>query len=329
MFNPAFAAFDASDSDQRAMSKRMDILKKGTCYHGNAGIASAFAALAHRKLRPGGVLALVLPLSAAAGLSWQGFRKMIANNYTDLAVLSVAANGRDMSFSSDTGMAECLVIARKLNAGETKRNRALFASFDARPHGFAQASSQASKIINGNRVRQIEDGPYGGTTLLMGDESIGETVTAPCPPDGESWGAVRVSDYALAQSAYALSQSKLWLPGRRDAVDLNVSLLGEVGELGLYHLDISGPPPRAPFAKTAPSETATYPCLWNHNASRETWLICLPDSQLVVRQGMEDKAAAVWATASRTHLNRDFTFGSQPLAVAFTDVESNRRQSVA
>ena len=39
------------------------------------------------------MLALVLPLSAAAGLSWQGFRKMIANNYTDLAVLSVAANG--------------------------------------------------------------------------------------------------------------------------------------------------------------------------------------------------------------------------------------------
>ena len=322
VFNPAFAAFDASDSDQRAMSKRMDILKKGTCYHGNAGIASAFAALAHRKLRPGGVLALVLPLSAAAGLSWQAFRQMIARNYADMAVLSIAANGRDMSFSSDTGMAECLVIARKIRTGQTKRNRALFASFDARPRGFAQASALASKIINGERVREIEDGPYGGTNLLIGDESTGESVTARRHPDGESWGAVRVSDYALAQTAHSLSQSRLWLPGRRDAVDLRVSLLGEVGEMGRYHLDISGPPPRAPFSKTAPSETATYPCLWNHNATRETWLVCLPDSQLVARQGMEDKAAAVWATASRTHLNRDFTFGSQPLAVAFTDAES-------
>ena len=50
--------------------------------------------------------------------------------------------------------------------------------------------------------------------------------------------------------------------------------------------------------------------------------MCAPDSQLEVRQGMETKAAAVWATASRTHLNLDFTFGSQPLSVAFTTRES-------
>ena len=37
---------------------------------------------------------------------------------------------------------------------------------------------------------------------------------------------------------------------------------------------------------------------------------------------MEDKAADVWATAGRSHLNLDFTFGSQALAVAFTDAES-------
>ena len=88
-------------------------MAQGTCYHGNAGIASAFTALADRKLKPGGVLALVLPLSVASGLSWQRFRELLATDYTDLTVLSIAANGRDMSFSSDTGMAECLVIARK------------------------------------------------------------------------------------------------------------------------------------------------------------------------------------------------------------------------
>ena len=70
--NAAFAAFGASDQDQRDMAKRMEGLKKDTCYHGNAGIASAFAALAHKKLKRGGVLALVLPLSVANGLSWQG-----------------------------------------------------------------------------------------------------------------------------------------------------------------------------------------------------------------------------------------------------------------
>ena len=37
---------------------------------------------------------------------------------------------------------------------------------------------------------------------------------------------------------------------------------------------------------------------------------------------MEEKADTVWATASRAHINRDFTFGSQALAVAFTERES-------
>ena len=75
------------------MAKRMEFLKKGTCYHGNAGIASRLPALAHKKIKPGGVLALVLPLSVANGLAWQGFREMIDGGYTDMTVLSIAANG--------------------------------------------------------------------------------------------------------------------------------------------------------------------------------------------------------------------------------------------
>ena len=84
--NPAFAAFDATPNDQTSMANRINQLGKNSCYHGNAGIASGFAALAHRKIKPGGVLALVLPLSAAAGLSWQGFRQMLARDYADLTV---------------------------------------------------------------------------------------------------------------------------------------------------------------------------------------------------------------------------------------------------
>ena len=44
--NAAFAAFGASEADQRQMARHMADLKTGTCYHGNAGVASAFAALA-------------------------------------------------------------------------------------------------------------------------------------------------------------------------------------------------------------------------------------------------------------------------------------------
>ena len=77
-----------------------------------------------------------------------------------------------------------------------------------------------------------------------------------------------------------------------------------------------------PFDKVAPSLTATYPALWNHTAQNETKMVCDPDSQLQVRQGMKDKAAHIWATASRAHLNLDFRFNSQPLTAALTEQAS-------
>ena len=317
----AFAAFGASETDQRDMAKRMGGLKgNAPCYHGNAGIASAFAALADRKLKPGGVLALVLPLSAASGLAWQGFRQMLAAEYNYLTVLSIAAADNDhLSFSSDTGMAECLVIARKLRQTETATRVADFVSLEHRAQGFAHASALATGIASSDYTRRIEDGPYGGTPLIVGDELAGGRIIAPCHADGTAWGTVRLSDLSLAQTAHALSDSRLWLPASPSAVELKVARLNAVSKLGMYHLDIIGPPPRGPFVKGAASPTATYPSLWNHDAKKETRIVCEPDSSLQVRHGMEGKAATIWATASRSHLNLDFRFNSQPLGAAITE----------
>ena len=321
--NPAFAAFDATRADQTAMGDRVNQLGDDTCYHGNAGIASAFAALAHKKIKPGGVLALVLPLSAVAGLSWQGFREMIGCYYTDLTVLTIAAaDNDDLSFSSDTGLAECLVTARRLKQDESPQGSGQFTSLKHRPQGFAHASSLAGRLLDGSYVRRLEDGPYGGTPLAVGEELAGETIAAPRGADGGSWSAVRLSDHSLAQTAYAMSQSKLWLPGSASPVDMKTALLGDIGDLGFVHRDITGPAPRGSFDKAAPSSTATYPSLWNHNARQETRLACQPDSQLLVRQGMEEQAADIWATASRAHINLDFRFNSQPLTTAFTEQAS-------
>ena len=328
-FAPAFAAFGSSDQDQRDMAKQMSRLKAGTCYHGHAGMASAFAALAHRKLKPGGIVAFILPLTASAASSWQAFRQMMAQDYTDLTILSIAANGKDMSFSSDTGMAECLVIARKNlpshnsdGSPDSGQPSAHFVSLRNRPQGVAQANTISQCILNLDAVRGIEDGPYGGTTLIVGNDLAGEIITAPITPGGDVWNGVRLRDYALAQTAYALSQSQLWLPQIEHSVELKTTRLDNIATLGLYDLDIIGRPPQGPFTKLPHSETATYPALWNHKAVNEKKFVCNPDSQLQVRQGLEAKAANVWATASRAHYNREFTFNSQALAVAFTEMET-------
>ena len=322
-FAAAFAAFGNTTADQKSMSDRMSSLKKDSSYHGNAGIASAFAGLGHRKLKPGGVLALVLPLSAAVGASWQKFRQVLMSEYTDLEVFSIAAhNGEDMAFSSDTGMAECLVIGRKVESNETLSDAVRFTSLTERPRGFEQSSEIAKNVVDATNARSVEGGPYDGTPISIGSENIGKMALSKIAKRySQTLNLVRISDFSLAQTAYALTQSKLWLPAR-PALNLKIAPLGDIGKMGAYHLDIIGQPRRGPFSKIAPSPTSTYPALWNHDSAKETRIICEPDSQLIVRQGMEDKADIIWATASRTHINLDFRFTSQPMSAAFTERES-------
>ena len=317
-----FRGLGSDPETQKEMSSREKRFARDTCAHGYAGIASSFAALGDRKLRPGGVLALVLPLSAATGVSWEKFRQMLTDGYADLEVLSIAANGGDISFSSDTGMAECLVIARKREAEEPPARRARFVSLRRRPQSFVHAAETAKSIRAAELIRRLDEGPYGGAPLMVGDEVEGEMLTPPCAENGETWAGVRVSDFSLAQTAHALADSRLWLPGILAALRLKTAPLSHVGRRGLYHRNIVGAS-SAPFIKMRrPSPTATYPSLWNHDAKKETRMVCEPDSELRVRPGMEKRAAEVWATASRAHLNRDFRFNSQPLAAAFTEQES-------
>ena len=321
-FAAAFAAFGASDQDQKDMAKRMMLLKQGTCYHASAGMASAFVALADKKLKPGGILALVLPLSAANGSSWQKLRTLLAKEYTEVEVISLADAGcYDVAFSADTSMADCLVIARKKSDSLSSQDSSLtrFISLLQRPDKLAASAETAKRLASAKATRQLEDGPFGGEEVFCGLEKMGETIQAKVSKTNPAWNPVRIRDYSLPQTAYKLTQSQLWLPGEAKPLPLPVINLDNIAKTGYYHLQIiNGPPNDAPFKRTAPSDTSTYPALWSHNAKQETHLICQPDSQLLVKPGMETQAARIWKSAGHCHLTQDHTLTSQPLSVAFT-----------
>ena len=322
VLNAAFAAFDSSDTDQSRMGNRLKQLARNTSYHGHAGLGSAFAFLASKKVRPTGVVALVLPFTAINGASWAKFRELIATQFTDVTIVSIAANGRDMSFSSDTGMAECLVIGRKIAPGENPSGRGTFISLRNRPASFVVASELVKSILIDAEVWQLEDGPYGGIPIACGDTQMGEVIEGPVGSYESGWSVARILDVAVAQTAHLLSTGKLWLPAEPEAVELPIVQLNQVGQLGVHDSMLTMTTHKGPFTRGPFSLTATYPSLWNHNAKSETKMVCEPDSQLRVRRGMTGRASELWETATRTHLNRDFTFGSQALAVAFTERES-------
>ena len=280
VMNAAFAAYNSTEDDQKRMADRLkqltDWLKQVSdynTYHGHAGLASAFVSVAHRKLRPGGVLALVLPLTSINGATWTRFREIMATKYRDLTVVSIAANNKDMSFSSETGMADCLVVARKVRIAEARGDRGKFVSLGRRPHGFSESSAIARQIVGCDSVRDIEDGPFGGNVLNIGDSPVGEMLEAPTDGFKTGWGVARISDATLAQVAHSLASSKLWLPQEAAAIDLQIAELNQVGKRGLHHGVIAVKSSGGPFVKTTASPTATYPSLWNHSASNETRIV--------------------------------------------------------
>lgn len=308
---------------QSKMSKLASEYGKGTCAHGYAGIASWFVALADRMVKYDGKIALVLPMTSLQGSSWRKVRQTLAKNYDDVIVITIAtAKQEDQSFSADTGMAETLVVGRRSSKGNSKRG--IFVSLNKRPNNEMEAvviARAISEIASNGCMRRLEDGPYGGETLVVGEHHLGEIIDAPL--DSElPWSSVGIADFSVVQAARELSNGLVWLPRmtKQDALAVPVIPVGEIAQTGMSDKDMVGSGERTAFDRHRTTSSApTYPFLWNHDAERESRLVVEPDSEGRVKRGKGPRADEIWETRSHAHHSRDFRFNSQPLAVAFTE----------
>ena len=310
----SFAGFNTSADEQRAMSVTLRGLRAGLTEiagHGYAGLASNFVDLAHQKIKPGGVLALVLPLVVVSGESWSAAREVLARWYRDIAVIALATTGsEDRAFSADTGMAEALVLA-------VKRDRQIEASPEAAPTLFVnlverpEDTTEAAGIA---RVIQAIPADEDRGFTRAGEGEIGSFIRATLG-DG---GCAAVKEPAVAASALSIQRGALRLPFLSAPVALPITAAANIGSRDEHDMQISGKA-NGPFDIRRPFRSgAQYPSLWAHDASRERLLVVEPDSRGEVREGMQDKAVAVWETATRLHFNRDFQLNSQSLAACLT-----------
>lgn len=316
---PSFAGFGTSEEEQRAMSRHLDRMRAALdrpAGNGNAGLASNFIDVAEEMVREGGHLALVPPAAFAAGGSWRAARELLARNYRDHLVVAIAATGTtERAFSADTGMADCLVVSTRRAEGEQGGEDALFVNLRQRPRSLVEALQVAGAI------KRIPKGARRGDVTLAG-RSIGHCARGSLLRDG---GLAQAGSGSVVRACEALARGELRLPGTRPARSLPMARLGELGERGPYHSDIrfSTDPrtgrPRGAFDLLERRENAEFPMLWNHDHERERHLVVAPDSRGAAREGLEEKAAALWERhAARLHFNRDFQLSSQPLAACIT-----------
>ena len=215
-------------------------------------------------------------------------------------------------------MAEVLIIANRKPSKNQPSKSVLFVNLNRRPQTILEAVSVARTIQQVPDDRSVFQLPLGS------HERAGCAIRSKLSDTG----CAGVRDADLVRTASALEGGQLHLPRLSGSMRLPVVNLGDLGDRGLYHMDISGTEtnkagyPRGPFgiARVSPSgPVPTWPALWSHNAPRERQMMVARDSAGEVRPGRDEHALEVWhKTASRLHFNRDFRLNSQSLAACLT-----------
>ena len=335
---PLFAAFATDAATQKKMAAKAARLTKGTVYHANAGAGAIFVEIGHRKLKSGGRIGLILPLSCYSGSAWEACRQLWRQNYNEIIIFSIAAGKAGATaFSADTSIPEALIVARRGEASD----RLTTVSLTRRPSSILEGAEIARRVAGlrqSGSVRSLEGGPAGGTPLFLGDEKVGEAIEAPIPAAG-SWSVFRIKDHAVAQTAYQLSIGQFWLPSMSaaQASEIAVCPLAQLGSAGPYHLDIGGKEdaggaPRGPFdvRKTDNPAAVSYPIMAAHDEQRERTIELSADSEGIARSSGDQKVAKkladrldnIWSTKTHLHFSTDLRFNANALVACFTSRES-------
>ena len=314
---PSFAGFQTSEIEQKVMSDKLKKIRSRLdkpASHGNAGLASNFIDLAHAKVKPGGVVALVLPIAVLSGKSWLTTRNLLSTQYKDILAITIArAKSADRSFSFNTDMAETLIVATKRRESDIQDEHAIYVNLARRPSSLIE-SLEIAKL-----TRQLSSTSTQGT-LFLGEDHVGTYIRASLD-DG---GCAALRDTTIGSTMMNLQSGRLATSRLAQQLEFPLTTLNQLGTRGLYHLDVGNskesekPPHRAPFLVRSLKGISGYPMLWSHDAPKERQLVVEPDSQGEVREGCHDKALEVWQTASRLHLTLDFGLSAQSLAACLT-----------
>lgn len=324
--NPAFAAFDTSNEEQKVMEERVRALSKGTCGDGYAGLGSQFAAIANNMVKTDGRVALILPVSAVLGgshhngvyRSWQKLRRLLAQWYNDIVVITIAApTSRESAFSADTDLAECIIIARRRGTNEPPSGRAHFVNLNHRPATKLAAQETARSIRR--VIDQLQDVDT-SAQVLIGDDEVG-WVRLEAVNMSDKWTAARVLNEQLLDRVKGLAQGNLHLPQRIDTTSVPMTTLAKVGEVGPVHRKIL-----SVFTKREGYDPGTeYPMLWNHDELKGKTQVRMsvpPDSSGFIKPGQSEKAPEIWHTAGHLHLCNDFGFNANAIIAAWTETKS-------
>ena len=302
---------------QRAVAARTSALLRETPANQTAGHASSFTVLADRMVNHGGRIALVLPVTALSGESWREVRRMLSTRY-DIEFVVSSHDPDLLSMSYDTGIAEVLLVARRLVEGESPSKRGRFINLWRAPYQETDALALV-RIVNAAAsvpVLRSDGPPVGGSPMMIGGQQWGEIVDGPV---GEgSWTTARWRQSVTSQFASALKRGELWsADGSHVAGHIPVAAMRDVCNVGPQHRKIRGSL-GAFDGYHGWNEHAQFPALWSLDSSIHTTMTSEPNAWLVPQP--ERNCQPVWSQAGTLQISPSVRYTSQPIMATRTTV---------
>ena len=314
-----FSLPEGDEDSQKALVKRTSALLKGTPANQIAGQASSFTVLADRMVNPGGRIALVLPVTALFGESWRQVREMLATRYEiEFVISSHDPNLRSMSY--DTGIAEALLVARRLRAEEPSSGRGRFVNLwrAAYQETDALALIKALNAVATIPLHRADGPPVGGSPIMIGGEPWGEIVDGPVGQG--SWKPARWKRALTGQFASALERGELWTEdGSRVAGRVPTATMKEVCNVGPQHRRIRGS--LGVFdGYHGYNEQAQFPAIWRHKNSIHQSLVSEPNAWIVPQPNRDH--SPIWSQAGTLQITPDVQYDSQRIITTMTSVRA-------
>ena len=297
--------------------------------HGQAGLGSDFGNMSNIRLKPGGIFAHVLPLTAAHAESWQSWRAELEKDFTD--IVAIANVGTELeSMSADTAMNEMLVVATKREARPDKwePTEILCVNIGSAPQTLSQGYAIANAIdaISTNSNQGVFDG-------------VGFVRLSTLSP-GFPWFAVGNRNFDMAAVATALIRGQVYDPTRHRDIAMSIDgvrlsdlagsgpthhLIGEGSATGPTHDLIghaAGGDGRGAFEwhpMGTWSGTSAHLSMWSADSKTQKTISCEPTHAGVVVNS--ELAQRMIETRSQWFLSRNLRWTSQAVAVVNTATE--------
>ena len=327
----AFDIAGLTDQERLACQNRWRTLVRNEPVNNKAGMAASFLALARRKVKYGGRIGFVLPLTAAFADSWSITRRMIEREFTDIIAVVVASGralGRD-ALSADTSMEEMLLVAtrrkKKRSAGEDNAAPIHCVTLQNPPARIGEAGEIARAI--GNALNGI-GGAGTSRPVKAGDDELGQVAVFNAGGEGAPWGPLGVVHADLALAADSLIKGKLD-PMGGVAISLNIDMatIDDVFEVGpTHHLigHLQGNNPTGAFefyAVTSQTDAIGKDrALWSASSITQKKLVVLPTHKgsSPTNVGSESERDNMRRYQSKLFYARNMRWTSQALLTAMT-----------